>query len=194
MKRLMGEHGTREPEVDELLRGEVFVDLYAVVRQARAHRQPSRTRSSRSRSSTCTVTTPARSMDGGEQHRRLRGVARGSTIRRRLDEHRGLQPTTTAAPRSSLRDWLEARRTEAEAQFGEIPRPEAKDGTASEEISERDAELAALADALSTPRARRSRARDDEQHARWLLAQTARLASPRRQARLVDVLPPHQLR
>ncbi len=34
MKRLMGEHHTRESEIDELLRGEVFVDLYAVVRSA----------------------------------------------------------------------------------------------------------------------------------------------------------------
>ena len=33
LKRLMGEHATREDEVDELLRGEVFVDLYRVVRQ-----------------------------------------------------------------------------------------------------------------------------------------------------------------
>ncbi len=33
IKHLMGIHGTREQEVDELLRGERFVDLYAVVRQ-----------------------------------------------------------------------------------------------------------------------------------------------------------------
>jgi uncharacterized protein len=32
--RLMGEHGTREAELDDLLRGEVLVDLYRVVRQA----------------------------------------------------------------------------------------------------------------------------------------------------------------
>ena len=32
--RLMGEHGTREQEVDDLLRGEVLVDLFKVVRQA----------------------------------------------------------------------------------------------------------------------------------------------------------------
>jgi predicted RecB family nuclease len=32
--RLIGEHGTREQELDELLRGEVLVDLYRVVRQA----------------------------------------------------------------------------------------------------------------------------------------------------------------
>ena len=34
LKPLMARYGTREEEVDELLRGEVFVDLYTVVRQA----------------------------------------------------------------------------------------------------------------------------------------------------------------
>lgn len=32
--RLMGEHGTREAEVDDLLRGQVLIDLYRVTRQA----------------------------------------------------------------------------------------------------------------------------------------------------------------
>src|SRR4029453_17544266 len=34
LQRLMGEHGTREDELDDLLRGEVLVDLFRVVRQA----------------------------------------------------------------------------------------------------------------------------------------------------------------
>ena len=34
LKRLMGEHGTREDEIDELLRREVFVDLFRVVEQS----------------------------------------------------------------------------------------------------------------------------------------------------------------
>jgi predicted RecB family nuclease len=34
LKRLMGRHGTREAEVDRLLRGEVLVDLYRVVKQS----------------------------------------------------------------------------------------------------------------------------------------------------------------
>jgi predicted RecB family nuclease len=34
LKRLMGEHGTREAELDDLLRGEVLVDLFRVTRQA----------------------------------------------------------------------------------------------------------------------------------------------------------------
>lgn len=34
LQRLMGEHGTREEEIDDLLRGEVPVDLYRVVKQS----------------------------------------------------------------------------------------------------------------------------------------------------------------
>lgn len=33
VRRLMGKHGTREDEVDDLLRNEVFVDLYQIVKQ-----------------------------------------------------------------------------------------------------------------------------------------------------------------
>ena len=41
--KLMGRYGTREDEVDDLLRGEVFVDLYRVVRQG-VRVGPTRTR------------------------------------------------------------------------------------------------------------------------------------------------------
>ena len=41
LKRLVGAHGTREEELDELLRGEVFVDLLKVVREALLISQPS---------------------------------------------------------------------------------------------------------------------------------------------------------
>nr|MBA2474354.1 TM0106 family RecB-like putative nuclease [Actinomycetota bacterium] len=40
LKRLMGEYGTREDEVDDLLRREVLVDLFKVVRQALRHSHP----------------------------------------------------------------------------------------------------------------------------------------------------------
>jgi len=33
LKRLMGQYGTRETEIDAMLRGDIFVDLYRVVRQ-----------------------------------------------------------------------------------------------------------------------------------------------------------------
>jgi len=40
LKKLMSRHGTREAEVDELLRRRVFVDLYAVVRQSMRISEP----------------------------------------------------------------------------------------------------------------------------------------------------------
>ena len=41
LKRLAGAHGTREEELDQLLRDEVFVDLFKVVREAMRISQPS---------------------------------------------------------------------------------------------------------------------------------------------------------
>ena len=41
LRRLMGVYGTREVELDTLLRGDAFIDLYAVVRQAVRISQPS---------------------------------------------------------------------------------------------------------------------------------------------------------
>ena len=41
LKRIAGAHGTREEELDQLLRDEVFVDLYKVVREAMLISQPS---------------------------------------------------------------------------------------------------------------------------------------------------------
>jgi uncharacterized protein len=41
LRRLMGVYGTREDEIDDLLRGQVFVDLFAVVRQSIRISQPS---------------------------------------------------------------------------------------------------------------------------------------------------------
>ncbi|MGV1048175.1 MAG: TM0106 family RecB-like putative nuclease [Solirubrobacterales bacterium] len=41
LKRIAGAHGTREEELDELLRGEVFVDLFKVVREVMLISQPS---------------------------------------------------------------------------------------------------------------------------------------------------------
>ncbi|MFA5786133.1 MAG: TM0106 family RecB-like putative nuclease [Actinomycetota bacterium] len=41
LKRLMGAHGTREEEIDALLRNRVLVDLYTIVRQAIRVSQPS---------------------------------------------------------------------------------------------------------------------------------------------------------
>ena len=121
LRRLMGRYGTREAEVDDLLRRGVFVDLYKVVKgglrrvgprlraqgdggvpRLRARTRRSRTAAPRSSSTSATS---------------RRATARSSTRS---------PPTTrrTASRRCALRDWLLERRGEALAQFGPFPLPE----------------------------------------------------------------------
>src|SRR6202011_167686 len=64
-----------------------------------------------------------------------------------------------------------ARRLEAEAQFGPIPRPVPQDGTASEAVTEREEEVAKLVAQLTAGISEARDERDDQQQARWLLAQ-----------------------
>ena len=69
-----------------------------------------------------------------------------------------------------LRDWLEKLRADVEAAGTVMPRPEPKEGEASEKVDERAQRVAALRARLLTgvPEARTEQT--DEQHARWLLA------------------------
>jgi uncharacterized protein len=167
IKRLMGRHGTREAEVDELLRGKRFVDLFAVVRQG--VRIGSESYSLKQVEKLYMHRDAGEVMDGG-----------GSIVvyERWLDEP---DPAILEEIRAYneddctstvlLRDWLEARRVDAEARFGPIPRPGLLDGEASEELSEREAMVEALAARLTADVPAAGDARTAEQHARWLLAQ-----------------------
>ncbi len=69
-----------------------------------------------------------------------------------------------------LRDWLEKLRADVEAAGTVMPRPEPKEGDASEKVDDRARRVAALRARLLTgvPDARTEQT--DEQHARWLLA------------------------
>ena len=90
----MGEHGTREQEVDDFLRQEVLVDLYRVVKQVAAGLDRRATRSRRSRSSTASSARP-----------RWRAATSRSSASRS-----GSRPATT---RSSRRSSATTRRTAA---------------------------------------------------------------------------------
>ncbi len=166
LKRLMGAHASCEREVDELLRGEVFVDLYAVVRQS------------------VRIGTESYSLKQVEKlymHRHAGEVNDGgssivayeafleSRDQATLD---GIQRYNQDDCRSTLRlrDWLEDRRIEVERDFGPIPRPEPQDGAPSEALSEREAATAARLAALTAGVPDVRDQRTDEQQARWLLA------------------------
>ena len=170
-KRLMGRYATREAALDRMLRGERFVDLYAVVRQG------------------LRAGVERYSIKNLEP---LYGFSRevpleGAGLARTLLEHDldlGQAASTPADVREAvlgynrddcvsawrLRDWLEGLRAEAIAAGTPVPRPVAKEAAASEDVAERDRRVAELRALLLSGVPEDRAGRDDEAQARWLLA------------------------
>jgi len=133
LKRLMGRHGTREAEVDRLLRGEVLVDLYRVVKQSLIA----------SRESYSLKDIEALYMGKRQDAISEAGssiVAYESWIDRREQSIlNAIAAYNEQDLRSTwmLRDWLEGRRPQAETEFGiAIPRPAPQPSEASVELKQ----------------------------------------------------------
>jgi uncharacterized protein len=119
LKRLMGRYGTREDELDDLLRREVFVDLYRVVRNGIRASRPG---------------YGLKELEGFLDFRREAEIKDGGTsivvfeqwmqtgddeLLRRLDEYNREDCIATLL----LRDWLLELRQEAIDLYGPIPVP-----------------------------------------------------------------------
>ena len=162
----MGMHGTREAEIDELLRGEAFVDLYAVFRQG--VRYGSESYSLKQVERLYTARPEGEVMDAG---------ASVVAYEHYLADH---DPQRLEAIRAYneddcrsaylLRDWLEGQREVLVARLGPMARPAPGDGAPSEQVQERDERAAELTDQLldGLPAEADDRTADDQ--ARWLLA------------------------
>ncbi|MBC7559222.1 MAG: ribonuclease H-like domain-containing protein, partial [Dermatophilaceae bacterium] len=149
LKRLTGRHGTRESELDTLLRGERFVDLYAVVRGGIRISKPSysikkledfywgHTRTAGSEAEVADAMTSV-----VEYERFL--VDRDQAILDSIERYNREDVRST----HDLHEWLEDRRVELEALHGGQPRPEVKDGAAGDDASAAEQAEAALADRL----------------------------------------------
>jgi uncharacterized protein len=164
LKRLAGTYATREQEVDRLLRGRVLVDLYRIVRQA--------------------VRVSLESYSLKELEAFFRGKrtteivdAAGSLVayenwlesheQRLLDEIARYNEDDCLST-AGLRDWLEARRLEAIARHGDIPRPGPETGDPSDVLREVDERTAAVVTRLLA--GVEEEVRTPEQEARYLLA------------------------
>ena len=179
--RLMGRHATREEEVDRLLRGNVFVDLYRAVRQGlRASVE----------SYSIKKLEP---LYGLEREEGLRDA--GSSIVAFEAWLAEAETGGSAAPRSPqtdatlrsietynrddcvsnwrLRDWLEARRPELADAIGEtaLPRPAPGRQEPGDDLSAELSAIAQVAARLCEGVPDEAADRTPEQHARWLLAQ-----------------------
>jgi predicted RecB family nuclease len=171
LKRLMGRYATREVQLDELLRGGAFVDLYGVVKTALI--------ASVERYS-------IKDLEPFFGYARKQSLAEVSIARRVVERaiESGHSDEGIARPfqivedynredcesAKRLRDWLEQLRREAIAAGHEISRPEPRDGVASEDISELDRELQRLRDALLENVPEDPESRTDEQQACFVLA------------------------
>jgi len=147
LKRLMGRHGTREREVDDLLRGRVLVDLYQVVRQGVCVGTPSYSLK-KLESLYMPPRTEAITDAGSSIEEYERWLESGDqTILDELEAYNRVDCDSTRL----LRDWLEARRPEYEQTFGTVPpRPLSPDREIAEVPDEHESEtdgLKALLDA-----------------------------------------------
>jgi len=136
LKRLTGRHGTRETDLDTLLRGGRFVDLYAVVRNAIRISKPSysikkledfywgHTRTAGSDAEVADAMTSV-----VEYERFL--VENDSAILASIEAYNREDVRST----HDLHAWLEQRRDELETGRGAQVRPELRDGAAGDEAS-----------------------------------------------------------
>lgn len=171
LKRLMGLHGTREQEVDVLLREGVLVDLYRVVRQALRVSQPSYSIKKleafyRDGARDTAVTDGALATVQFEQWLETRD-------QRLLDEI-GTYNEDDCVSTWELREWLLRLRAEAEEAFGAAIATRAADDEAAElsdKLAEGREEIEELRARLCAGAPEDMGEASDEQRARWLLAQ-----------------------
>jgi predicted RecB family nuclease len=173
LRRLMSRHGTREEEVDHLLRNEVLVDLYRVVRQGVRLSTDSYSLKKVER-----LYMPAREESIADAagsmvmyERWLTSREDGSVGDGRLLDEIALYNQRDCASTAQLRDWLEAQRVEEERLRGApIERPPLKDRAASDAVHSRVVATQEVAAALIDSVPTSSEEQSADERARWLLA------------------------
>ena len=171
LKRLMGRHSTREDEIDRMLRAGLFIDLHTVLKRA--------LRASVEQYS-------LKALEEFHAFRRAMPLEQARTAMRQMEhalelgqpEEAGESVKNTIAlynaddcfSTRSLRDWLEQERQALEQVGHCIPRPTMSDGAPPETIGERQRQTAALAETLKRGVSSDPGLRNEEDAARWLLA------------------------
>ncbi len=172
LKRLMGRYGTREEEVDQLLREGVMVDLLRAVRQSL--RASVESYSIKKMEAFYGFTREINLRDAGSS------IVAFETW---LELGEGERPAATqlddierynrddVVSNARLRDWLEARRVELATMTGQtVPRPTQRTALPVE-LTASAARVAELVDRLVEGVPADPADRTSEQHGRWLLAQ-----------------------
>lgn len=170
-KRLMGRYATREQQLDKMLREGRFVDLYGVVRQG--------LRAGIERYSIKNLEVFYgfdRSVPLPDANRSLLMMEQALELKCPDTVPQAVRDVVEGYNRDDclstrhLRDWLEKVRAEVEAQGTTVPRPAAKEGTASQSVDERAERVESLRQKLLSGIPEAPVEQSVEQHARWLLA------------------------
>ena len=173
LKRLMGRYATRESEIDRMLRGGLFVDLYAIVRHAiRAGVE----------------SYSIKKLEPLYTFERTVGLPDVSAVLAKVQaslelgdfEGIGEEERTAVADYNRddclsawrLRDWLEGIRSELVAAGTAIERPAPESADAGENLTAWHQKIAILIERLTQDVPADPLERTRDQHARWLLAHT----------------------
>ncbi|MGO6789486.1 TM0106 family RecB-like putative nuclease [Rhizobium ruizarguesonis] len=171
LKRLMGRYATRESEVDNLLRGNVLVDLYSVVRNAiRASVE----------SYSIKKLEPFYGFERSTPLRDANVALSALQVALELDDSRSISKDTKSViaayndddcrSTEALRGWLERLRTDAIASGIVIDRPSPDNEAPSEGVSEREARITELIERLTRDVPVDAAERTPAEHGRWILA------------------------
>ena len=171
LKRLMGRHGSREAEMDRLLRAGRFVDLHVIVKQAL---RASVEEYSIKKLEPLYAFVREQKLEAADAARRL--MNRDLELGREVSADDETAATIADYNRDdclsakALRDWLETVREQAIAGGHDIERPNEDPGDAPPDIGERERLSAELAAVLRAGVPEDPAERDEEQRARALLA------------------------
>lgn len=171
LKRLMGRYASREEEIDLLLRSKRFVDLFGVVRNAL--RASVESYSIKKLEPLYGFTRDTKLSDANMALAKVQACLELGDLE--FIDH--ADRTVVAGYNRDdcvstwqLRDWLETLRDELIVAGTDVPRPEAPEGTPSENLSEWQEKINQLIDQLTGNVPLDPTDRTPEQHGRWLLA------------------------
>lgn len=173
LKRLMGRYATREEEIDRMLRGGLFVDLYQIVRHAIRASVESYSIKELERFFEFERSTPLI-----EASRALANVQKALEVKDPEAISPELKATVAGYNRDDcmsargLRDWLEQVRAELVAQGAVIGRPAQPTNEATEDQTAWQVRIEKLVARLTADVPAKLQERSAEQQARWILAHT----------------------
>lgn len=171
LKRLMGRYATREEEIDQMLRANLFVDLATITRQC--IRASVESYSLKKLEALCgykrttDLMTANASLFRVQACLELNDIAGISEGNKKNIEGYNHDDCASAA---HLRNWLEGLRSDLVAQGKDIQRPTPTDGEASENVTEWLVKINNLITRLTTDIPISEVERSADQQARWLLA------------------------